>query len=208
MAVERTMEPITPGLRREAASVLARAFRQDPGMRTYFRDMPPEEQVKRLCRAYQAELGACMRRGIPVCLRETGVLTAVAVIWPPTTYPVSALEQIEILVRALAGQRPYRLGTLLQWLHGIQKLAPKEPHFYLGWLGVEPSCQGQGMGSTLLQFLIEQADEAQVGCYLETDNPRNLPLYERFGFRVVGEEEIVIAHHWLMWREPMAGVAA
>ena len=112
MAIEKAMESITHSLRRDAAGVLARAFLDDPGIRAFFQAMPAEEQVRRLSLAYQAELAVCVRRGTPVGLREAGALTAVAVIWPPGTYPVPALEQIEMVVRTLACQSPLPSGHL------------------------------------------------------------------------------------------------
>ena len=38
----------------------------------------------------------------------------------------------------------------------------------------------------LLARSLEAVDAAHQAAYLESSNPRNVPLYERFGFQVVG----------------------
>lgn len=64
---------------------------------------------------------------------------------------------------------------------------PEEPHWYLAMIGVDPSRQGRGLGSALLKAALRVVDEAGAPAYLESSNPRNTPLYERFGFQVMGK---------------------
>jgi len=63
---------------------------------------------------------------------------------------------------------------------------PKEPHWHLTMIGVDPLEQQKGYGSALLEVGLAPCDEAHETAYLESTNPRNIPLYERFGFEVVG----------------------
>ena len=64
---------------------------------------------------------------------------------------------------------------------------PSVSHWYLPVMGVDPSRQGMGYGSALLTRGLEACDAAHLPAYLESSNPRNIPLYERFGFEVIGE---------------------
>jgi ribosomal protein S18 acetylase RimI-like enzyme len=64
---------------------------------------------------------------------------------------------------------------------------PPEPHWYLPLLGVDPTRQGQGVGSALLQHATARCDQAGQLAYLESSNPANVPLYERHGFEIVGQ---------------------
>ena len=64
---------------------------------------------------------------------------------------------------------------------------PDETHWYLPAIGVEPRLQGKGYGSVLLARGIEICDSQHIAAYLEATNPANIPLYERFGFKVVGK---------------------
>ena len=64
---------------------------------------------------------------------------------------------------------------------------PQEPHWYLPFVGVDPAAQGSGVGSALLAASLALVDADGMPSYLESTNPRNVPLYERFGFRVTAE---------------------
>jgi hypothetical protein len=43
-------------------------------------------------------------------------------------------------------------------------------------------------------------DAAGEDAYLETDKPANVRFYERFGFKVVGGEEVIGVANWFMMR--------
>ncbi|MFL5295056.1 MAG: GNAT family N-acetyltransferase [Phenylobacterium sp.] len=79
--------------------------------------------------------------------------------------------------QAVAGQ----VGELMQAFH------PDEPHWYLSMLGVDPARQGRGLGSALLRHTLAICDSEGLPAYLESSNPKNVPLYERFGFEVIGQ---------------------
>jgi GNAT superfamily N-acetyltransferase len=63
---------------------------------------------------------------------------------------------------------------------------PSEPHWYLPLIGVDPMHQGRGYGSLLMQHALRVCDDDGALAYLESSSPRNVPLYERHGFQVVG----------------------
>ncbi|WP_293905436.1 GNAT family N-acetyltransferase [Phenylobacterium sp.] len=63
---------------------------------------------------------------------------------------------------------------------------PDAPHWYLAMIGVDPARQGRGYGSAILKQSLRRCDEDGVMAYLESSNPKNVPLYERYGFEVMG----------------------
>ena len=72
-------------------------------------------------------------------------------------------------------------------LEEVGKAHPEEPHWFLPAIGVDPIRQGSGYGSALLARSLEACDADHRVAYLEASNPRNVPLYGRFGFEVTGE---------------------
>lgn len=66
--------------------------------------------------------------------------------------------------------------------------------FYIDSLGVNPKHQGKGIGSKLLQFLIEEfvtKNNHTLGLLVEEDNPNAKKLYLKLGFKVVEEKTLV-----------------
>lgn len=67
---------------------------------------------------------------------------------------------------------------------------PDEPHWFLPAIGVDPRAQATGVGSALMAHALTTIDEHGAVAYLESTNPRNIPLYERFGFSVVRQLQV------------------
>lgn len=115
---------------------------------------------------------------------DSGPRAAAMATIPPGAWPISLGAMIRSI--PLPRRRPtLRLvGGGLRLLGRMSALHPTEPHVYLAVIGVAPDRKGQGLGGALLRHVCATADEADLPAYLETGNPENLPLYERFGFRV------------------------
>jgi GNAT superfamily N-acetyltransferase len=52
--------------------------------------------------------------------------------------------------------------------------------------GVDPAHQGKGLGGVLMRHATDICDRDGVLAYLESSNLRNVPLYERHGFEILG----------------------
>jgi len=63
---------------------------------------------------------------------------------------------------------------------------PNEPHWYLPMIGVDAPFQGRGYGSALLRHALAACDRDRTPAYLESSNPKNVPLYQRHGFELLG----------------------
>ena len=82
---------------------------------------------------------------------------------------------------------------------------PQEPHWYMPFMGVEPSFQGQGIGSAILKHSLQECDRTQHLAYLEASSERNVSFYERHGFRVIGKFQVGNSPQlFSMIREPIA----
>jgi len=62
--------------------------------------------------------------------------------------------------------------------------------WYLEYLAVDPSKQGSGLGSLILKESLKVIDELGETAYLESSNPKNMSLYERFGFRFLKKIQV------------------
>ncbi|MBZ4035555.1 GNAT family N-acetyltransferase [Flavobacterium sp. 17A] len=70
----------------------------------------------------------------------------------------------------------------------------REGEYYIDSLGVNPKYQGKGIGSQLLQFLIDKyvhKNKEVLGLLVEEDNPSAKKLYLKLGFKVVGSKTLV-----------------
>lgn len=72
----------------------------------------------------------------------------------------------------------------------IKALQPKEPLYYLWFIGVSPDAQNKGIGSALLSEVISDNEaEGRILC-LETSTEKNIPWYQKFGFTVYDELDL------------------
>ena len=108
-----------------------------------------------------------------------------AAMWTPPGHPPESVPAFLPILRTIL--RHGGLRSLLRFtVVGRKMLAghPPLPHYYLHAIGVRPEAQGRGVGSALLRHVLARADQEGHPAYLENTNPRNTPLYERWGFRV------------------------
>jgi ribosomal protein S18 acetylase RimI-like enzyme len=77
------------------------------------------------------------------------------------------------------------------------------PHWYLFLIGIDPVYQRKGYANTLMNPMLKIVDEQQVPCYLETQNKKNIPIFQHFGFKVINKSNIPKTNigHWSMLRE-------
>src|SRR5208283_2506918 len=66
------------------------------------------------------------------------------------------------------------------------EIVPKR-HIYLALLAVTPDFQGQGLASRLIKPVLERLDSLKLPSYLETQNERNVAIYQHFGFKLTKE---------------------
>jgi len=159
-------------------ATLTLAFAADPPTRWLF---PESEQFVLHFPTFARALG-----GVALA-RQTAVATgdhsAVALWLAP-----DAASDEEALVRLVEEDvAPQKRAVMAAVVEQMVRRHPREPHWYLPLIGVEPARQGKGLGAALMQVALARCDAAGLPAYLESTNPRNRPLYERHGFGAVGE---------------------
>jgi len=184
-----------------AAGVLARAFRDNPGMLAAIPGVTPEKRLTLLEPCMNGFVRSVLRYGEVEVVDRADEIVAVSLAYAPGAFPAPLFSTV------IQARGPVAAGirTALRFArldHEMHKLHPRYPHWYLWFLGVEPEQQGQGLGSELLRSLSAKAEADRVPCYLETDKPSSVKLYERHGYRV--QSEVVLPKIelglWLMKR--------
>jgi GNAT superfamily N-acetyltransferase len=183
------------------ARALARAFRDDPVLTWVLRG--------------DSGRATMLERGFELFLRrvwmeheETYTTSAVAgaAVWePPGQWRLSAGRQM-VLMPAMLGVFRRRFPNIVRALVKLESGHPRELHYYLPFIGVDPAWQGRGLGGALLAPVLQRCDEERMPAFLEASTPRNRVLYERHGFAATEEFKLGASAppQWRMWREPHA----
>ena len=162
--------------RAEVVATVTLAFSVDflfrwmlPGSNTFYTYFP---------QFADAFIGASIEAG--GCYVSEGLESAA--IWIP---PGSAPDERKvgtIFQEAIPAYRQEDVGKVFDFM------ARNHPHdedcWYLPLIGVDVMHQGKGLGSALMRYAVDVIDNQGALGYLDSSNPRNVPLYERFGFKV------------------------
>lgn len=185
----------------EFAALLARAFDRDP----FYAFLAGDGSERH---ARMAEGWSGILRFASAGLSETYTTDdrAGVALWLPPGYGgpsfVDSLRLMPAMGRLAGWRRLRTVSSALETLEEHRRRHVPAPHFYLSALGVDPHRQGGGIGTALMQPVLERCDRESIPAYLETAVGRNVLLYERLGFDVV--DELVLprtdVHGWLMLR--------
>jgi ribosomal protein S18 acetylase RimI-like enzyme len=166
----------------KAIATVAIAFANDPMMRwTFPNPVTFFEVALPLMRAFG---GSAFTHN---CADQVADCAAVALWLPPRVGPdQEAMDKLFEKSDRSPEQKKDGEGVFEQMEH----FHPKEPHWYLPLIGTDPMHQGKGYGTALMEHAMRRCDRDRMPAYLESSNPTNIPLYERFGFKVIGKIQV------------------
>lgn len=162
--------------------VLARAFGDDPMMRWFF----PDDASREVGLGRYFTTLFTRQYGLHGVCERTDAAAAFWVAPEGQEKAVPDAETVQELVEILGD----RAGLFRQAVEAAAEHTPPEPHWYLAVIGADPAARGRGHGSALLRSGLAKADAAGMPVYLESSKPDNLPVYEHFGFVVLGEASL------------------
>ena len=81
-----------------------------------------------------------------------------------------------------------RMLDFVSYLDRCEEECCPRPHQMLGPLATHPDHQGKGLGGALFSHMENEVCDPNVALCLDTQTPRNVQLYEKYGFYVVKEE--------------------
>jgi ribosomal protein S18 acetylase RimI-like enzyme len=179
--------------------VFGRALVTEP-MMTWPLGGRSDDIEERCIRTYAVYLGPLVEQGL---VWETSDGHGGLVLVSPGQTDVwdDALAQVDAISSDVTDDGGVRHELLWGW---VGSKIPPEPCWHLDSVAVEPGWQGRGIGSALVEFGLERTRESRQAVILETGTPRNVPLYERLGFRVVEEADSPEGgpHVWFMRKDP------
>jgi GNAT superfamily N-acetyltransferase len=180
------------------AASLARAFFDDPVMMFL---IPDEASRRRRVASFFATAFAVQHEPHGACFTDTD--RAGAALWDPPGHWRMGVGQILRGTPKLVNAFRMHVPRALRVLSTIERQHPTEDHWYLAILGTDPVHQGKGIGSALLQPILDRCDRDGTPAYLESSKHSNIAFYRRHGFVVTSEIPLPGGPTvWPMWRDP------
>jgi GNAT superfamily N-acetyltransferase len=166
---------------------MGRAF-EDYNLMAYAK---PADRAKAVTSLYGAILKDCFTHGE---VYAYGACTGVAGWLPPSSPAPTFFRQARAGMLSLPwhfGWRGFfRLDAYDKVARRLHHDHAPMPHWFLAAIGVEPTQQGQGIGSKLMLPMLERADREGLHCWLDTHQELNVRLYQRHGFVVAERAEV------------------
>ena len=187
-----------------ASHLLARAFAADPFIGFFLADA----RRRRLAFSpfFRSVLHVLIESGAVYAVERDDAVIGVAAWAPPDASSPNVVTRLRAsLNRAIVrGLFPRTSSRLLGGFAALARHHPDGSHWYLAFVGIEPSVQRRGTGRALLAPVLAQADETGIICYLETPFPETLEFYRRLGFELDAELSPVVGAPpvWTMTRPP------
>ena len=193
----------------EAAAVAARAMAGDPMSQAIFDS--PTKRIRGLHTMFRMTLSSLKRPAI-VAIAEGRIVGITAFAAPGECF----FKQMEarkrtvrlggrsisfaipaISLRLLPGLLrvgPTAMSRMSAWTEVTARHDPADPHHHVELVAVEPDWQGRGIGRAMMARVIDHirtglAPEAPA--YLETDTDVDVHFYEKLGFHVLDQAEVV-----------------
>lgn len=165
----------------QAVSTLVMGFAGDPLVRWFF---PAAE-------AYLNSAGGLFSAFGGVDLETTTIFSSkqfegVALWHPPGTH----VDEDAIGEKLVTSVSPEIQDEVFAVFEQMERYHPEGDIWYLPLIAVDPAHQGSGLGAALMKEALKRCDEDGLPAYLESSNQRNISLYQRHGFEIMGEIQV------------------
>ncbi len=165
----------------QCLTVLTLAFSSNPICRWAWPD--PQRYLKAFPRFAQAFGGRAIEHGTA---NYYDGFSGVALWLPPGVAP-DGTSLGGVIQDTVGAERKDAMSSLFEQMDVFY---PREAHWHLSLIGVDPAHHRKGIGSALLSHVLNTLDGQMVFAYLEASSSQNVPLYERHGFEVLGNIQV------------------
>ncbi|KAI9317192.1 hypothetical protein BX666DRAFT_1877789 [Dichotomocladium elegans] len=184
---EVSVRPVIKGAMKEAAHTLADASGSThyDYMYTLFKDMINTASLQ--SRDFAVQVEGC--KGVMVWTNHQSGLPV-----PISPKPTGFLKQL--------------CSTITKFQSSCEKVRRKVMSSYdgyitIGYIGVLPHEQRKGLGSALLNYAIDKADEAQMPVCVQVNSGGAVRFFEKFGFKIEATVKAEVPA-CIMVREPVS----
>lgn len=173
---------LKPEQRNAAAILLAKALEKDAS--SIYRFPKEASRHRKLRWFHKWLLKQALRTGVVYATEPE--LAGVAV-WMPPGAPKLSLNGLLLAPLFVGFRSARRIQLSLKAMDKVHARAIPSKHWHLIVVGVDPAHQGKGVGSILMKYALERADEDGTACYLETTSKAGRKTFKQFGFEAVGD---------------------
>lgn len=83
----------------------------------------------------------------------------------------------------------YKMIKYQIWSTKLRNNLNVNRYWYLDVVVVSPEYQGKGFASKMIKPFLENANNLSEAVYLETQNLNNVPIYEKYGFKLLASQK-------------------
>lgn len=198
-------------LNKDIAQALYRALTEDPFYISLEKNHPlsPEAAREAMLQYYDYAMKEARSHGVFI---ETPDGTSGAGIWslPPANDQDRAMtqkltQQKKDFIKDHMGQDCLdTYNRIVDFMAEASRDVVSDRFWYLSILGIDPECQGSGLGRALMEPVLEKADACHAPMYIESFTPKNFGFYKGLGFVEAKAVEEPLTESWyaIMVRSP------
>lgn len=183
-----------------AGAVVGRALQDNPIIQRVF-DRSFSRRAAAVGEIYGTILRQTQAKGIILgAFAPDDALIGVVALTQPGGCTQSTFEKIA-LTRVIQSCTSVEMALSYQrWQSAWSRRDPKDHHWHVGPVAIEPGYQRKGVGTALMTAACERIDRFPAMAYLETDRRGSVPFFTRFAFKEIAEAGVLETTNWFMMR--------
>lgn len=185
------MTEISPHILNMIAGVMTNSFLEDPLMQEVFNGIPNMRDI--IFEHARLQLDFASKNQELIFVDDNPLAFLIGVDSKHEKKFAESWLYFRIMLKTLNMLRPSQIPKILannnrasrvlslSW----QKKFVKGRHYHIKIIAIDKELRGSGIFRRLISPVIEFCDLKKIPIILETHNPNNVPIYQRFGFEVV-----------------------
>lgn len=192
---------------RQAARILRCGMSENPVNLQAFRMAEKQRRCRALTRFFEPVLKGLHRRGVVLGAYLDSTLAGVCGVAGPGYCQPTVMEKLCLVPVVVYGNPIGTTMRMIKWADDWASRDLQQSHWHLGPLAVDPPFQHRGIGGAMLAAFCASIDVYGAVAYLETDKLENVSFYQRFGFSVIAEAEVLGVPNWFMSRQGLVVIS-